>query len=135
MRREVIGALALILEVHALQQVREPVPDDVQVPRVELFLLHQHLLAHADFAEVMQQAGVAQLAQLCVRELHVAVFSGPAAIDGFRQVDGQLRDAAGMTRRGRIALLDGGDGRGHETLEQLLDVLVQQAVLDCDRRL
>ena len=47
---------------------REAVADQLELVRVELLLLHEHLLAHADLAEVVQQPRVAQLAQLLARE-------------------------------------------------------------------
>ena len=58
-------------------EIRESMADDLEILRVELLLLHQHLLAHADFAEVVQQAGVAQLAELFAREADVAIRPSP----------------------------------------------------------
>ena len=72
-RQQQLGACALELELRALIEVGEAMPDQVEVVRVELLLLHQHLLADADLAEVVQQAGVAQLAQLLAREGDVAI--------------------------------------------------------------
>ena len=102
-QRQVVGALAFELQVDALQEIREPVPDDVEVPRVKFFLLHQHLLAHADFSEVVQQARVAQLAQLLLGELHVAILAGAAAIHCFRERHRERRDATRMTGGGGVS--------------------------------
>ena len=43
--------------------------------------------AHADLAEVVQQSGVAQLAQLLAREAHVAIRAFADAIDRLREAD------------------------------------------------
>src|SRR5215831_18472551 len=90
---------ALEREVGGLREIREAAPDELQIARVELLFLDEHFLAHADFAEVVQQPGVPQLAQLIAREAHVAIRSFAAAVDGLRESDGEGRNAARMTRR------------------------------------
>ena len=123
------------MQIGRLHEIREAMADDLEVRRIELLLLHQHLLAHADLAEVVQQPGVAKLAQLLAREPQAAVGPLAAAIDRLGQPDGERRDAARMARRRRIARFDRRDRRGDEPLEQPLDVLVEPAVLDRHRGL
>src|SRR6266496_2131170 len=48
-------------------------PDEVELQRVELLRLDEHLLPHAHLAEVVQQAGVPDLADLLAREPYAAV--------------------------------------------------------------
>ena len=55
--------------------------DRLELHRIELLLLDQHLLADADLAEVVQQRGVADLAELIGREVDVAVVAVIDAID------------------------------------------------------
>ena len=49
-----------------------------------------------------------------------------------RQLDGQIGDAERVTGGRRVALLDGGDRGGDESLEQALDRFVEKVVLDRD---
>src|SRR4029079_12059122 len=77
MREEIVGTFTLELQVRALKQEGKPMANDVQVPRVELLLLHEYLLSHADLAEGVQQSGIPQLAKLLPREADVVVRSTP----------------------------------------------------------
>ena len=61
---EPVGAAPLVLQRRRSLEEREPAANRLEVAGVELLLLHQHLFAHADLAEVVQQAGVAELAEL-----------------------------------------------------------------------
>src|SRR5205085_6979338 len=117
-RQEIIRPLALELQVRALQQEREPMANDVEVPRIQLLLLDEHLLTNADFAEVVQESGIAKLAQLFARERQPAI--GPdaaAAPNRLGETDGKRRDATGVTGGRRVSLLDRGDRGGDEPLE------------------
>src|SRR5262245_66511775 len=64
---------ALEREIRGLQQILEAAADGLKILRIELLLLHEHLLAYAHFAEVVQQSRIPKLAQLLATELHLAV--------------------------------------------------------------
>src|SRR3954464_10672505 len=106
-------------------------PDDVEIPGIQLLLLDEHLLTNADFAEVVQESRVAQLAELLARELEPAIRANAAAApDGLGETHGEGRDTPRVTGRRRIALLDRRYRCRHEPLEQALDVLIEQTVFD-----
>ena len=130
MREHEVGAVALEFQLGALEQEPEPAADDLQIGWIQLLLLHQHLLAHANLAEVVEQAGVAQLAQLLPREGHRAKLPVVRAVHHLRQPHRERRHARRMAGRGGIARFDCRDCCRDEPLEQPLDVLVQLAVLD-----
>ena len=104
---------------------REALPDQRQIGRIEFLRLDQDLLSHTHLAEVVQQPGILDLAQLLAGEPHVGVGSVGCAVHGLGQRNRHGGDTAGVTERSWIALLDGRDGSLYETLEQALDVLVQ----------
>ena len=81
----------------------------------------------------MEQPGIADLTNLLAREHHVAIRAVIDAIDHVREAHGHVGDAAGMSEGRRVALFDRVHRGLHESLEQLLDLLVQPAVLDCNR--
>ena len=91
--REQLGAPALELEVGRLHEVGESMPDDLEILRVELLLLDEHLFSHADFSEVVQQPGIAKLAQLLARESNVAIGAVASAVDRLGESDAQRSDA------------------------------------------
>src|SRR5450759_75410 len=91
---QVIGALTLVSEIRGLHQIREPMANQLEVRRIQLLLLDQHLFPDADLAEVMQQPGVAKLAQLLLGETEIPVRAFTASIDRFGQANGQRRHAA-----------------------------------------
>ena len=127
--------LALVgIVLRRLHGELEAVAERLQLQRIELLLFHQHLLADADFAEVVQQRGVTDLADLIGAEVNVAILL-VVTVDDARQLDGEIGDAEGVTGCGRIALFDRSDRRGDEPFEEALDRLVEQVVLDRDRRL
>ena len=118
----------------ALEQLHA-VADAVEIRRIELLGLHEHVLAHAHLAEVVQQRGVAQLHQLVVAEFELAVRSGLAAIDDLGEPDREVSHAERVARRGGVACFDRGHRRLHESLEQLANRQVQPAVVDGHRGL
>ncbi len=111
------------------------VPDQLEVGGIELVGLDQDLLPDADLAEIVQQAGVAELPHLLGREPDHRV--GPVAgpVHRLGQADRHRGHPLGMARRGWVALLDGRHRRADEALEQPLDGFVELAVLDRDGRL
>jgi len=60
----VIQLLAQRLGLDGLAHIGEAQADGIELPVVELLGLDQHLLAHADLAEVVQHARVFDLAQI-----------------------------------------------------------------------
>src|SRR3989442_7148772 len=109
--------------------------DEREVVWVQLLRFHEHLLPHADLPEVVQQAGVLDLANLLAGEVDRAVGSVPGSIDDLGEPDGHAGDAPAVAERGRVPLLDRGDSGLHEPLEEVLDLRVELAVLDGHRRL
>src|ERR1041384_974216 len=134
----VVAALAVLLQEFRALAPELPfrgaanegvsMPHETQVGGIELLRLDQHLLAHADLAEIVEQGGVADLLQLLARELHQSVGAVRRAIDDLGETDRHAGDSARVTVRGRVALLDRVDRCQHEPLEQPFDVLVQAAV-------
>src|SRR5690348_16260547 len=122
---QIVGAFALELEIRPLQQEREAVPDELEIPGIQLLLLDENLLSHADLAEVVQEAGVAQLAKLLACEREPAIRADSATAHRLGQAHGERRDPAGVTGSCRVSLFDGRYRRGHEAFEESLDVLVE----------
>src|SRR5256885_12029793 len=58
---EKLGPLAPELALRGAPHEVVPLLDEVELQRVELLGLHEHLLPHAHLAEVVQQAGIADL--------------------------------------------------------------------------
>src|SRR5216117_1437366 len=110
-------------------------PDEVELQRIELFGLDQHLLPHADLSEIVEQPRVADLFDLFAGESDGAIGPVLGAVDHAGQSDGHVRDSSRVAERGRVTLLDRVHRGLHEPLEQPLDFFVQPAVLDRDRRL
>jgi hypothetical protein len=73
--------------------------------------------AHADLAEVVEQRGVLELAQIVGVKAGRLVGAGVGALDGLGEAHGQLRDAQRVAARRRVALLDRLDAGAHEALE------------------
>jgi hypothetical protein len=63
LRQRVVG-----LPLHAGARIPEALLEQAHVGMVQLLFLAQHVLAHADLAEVVQQRGIADLAQLLLAE-------------------------------------------------------------------
>ena len=103
--------------------------------RIEFLGLDQHFFPHSHFTEVVQQRGVAELAHLLASEVQVTVRTGIGAVHGLGQRHGQVGHAEGVPRGRRIARLDGRHRSLDEALEQVLNGLVEQAVLQRHRRL
>ncbi len=109
--------------------------DELERLVVELLRLDEHLLAHADLAEVVEEARVLELAQILAREVRVLVRTVRLAVDDLRELDREIGDAARVTARRRIARLDRFDARLHEALEEPPDLVVEHRVLERDARL
>ena len=133
--QQIVDLPLVRLVLHRLDGEVEARPDGVELQRIELLFLDQHLLADADFAEVVQQRGVANLLDLVGSEADIAILPVVDAVDHFGQLDGEVRHAERVAGGGRIALLDRRDRRGDEALEQPLDRFVEQVVLDRHRGL
>ena len=110
-------------------------PDQRGDPRRQLPRLDEHLLADADLAEVVQHGGVAQLAELVAADADGGEGPGIRAVDELREPAGEQRDALRVAGRRRVALLDRGDRRLDEPVEEALDALREPPVLDRHRRL
>ncbi len=80
----------------------EAVLHRAQLVRVELLGLDQHVLAHADLAEVVQQRGVADLLDLLAGEAQCPEFRLGQRIHLLRQGHRQRRDTLGMAGSGGI---------------------------------
>src|SRR6185437_1912805 len=111
-----------------------PLADEVQVGRIELLRLDQNLLPDADLAEVVQEAGVPDLPDLLAREPDGLVRALYGAVHHGGEGNRVVGHAAGVTEGGRVPLLDGLNGCADESFEQPLDLLIQPAVFDGDRR-
>ena len=130
-----LDLLAGVAELDPALDQLHALADPFELAGKELLGLHQHLLADADLAEVVQQGGVAELRHLLGAEAPVAVGPRAAAIHDLRQTDGEIGDAEGVARRRRVARLDRDDRGLHEPLEEPADRLDQVAVVDGDGRL
>ena len=109
--------------------VAKAIFDQLQLVRLQLLGLGQHVLAHADLAEIVQQRGVAKFTQFVPAEADVAQPGAVDTIDRDRQALGKTGDAEGMAGGDRIARLDGLHRGADETFEQLFDIGVENAVL------
>ncbi len=109
--------------------------DQLKFHGVEFLGFHQHLLADADLAEIVQQAGVADLPQLPLREEGLAVGSVGCAVDSLRESHRQVRHPARMARGHGITAFNGGHGSVDEAFDEQLDLLPQRRVLHRDARL
>src|SRR5438309_1556420 len=119
------------------EQRLESSAQDLQLVRLQLVRLDEHVLADADLAEIVQQRRVAQLLALVAGELRPA----PAARRPVRarqrvgEADREPGHAARVTRRGRVARFDRDHAGADESLEELLDLLVEQSIVDGRRGL
>ncbi|MNK80723.1 hypothetical protein D3C87_1004480 [compost metagenome] len=109
--------------------------DQLLAVRIELLGLDQNLLAHADLPQIVKQARIAQLPNLLPAEVKLPEVPHVEAIDLLGECHGQAGDPRRVARGGRVSRLDGGDRGVHEALEEALDTLVEDVVLDRDRRL
>src|SRR6266571_8547538 len=101
---EVFGPLAPKLALRGAPDERVAVADEPQVGGVELLGLDEHLFAHADFAEVVQEGGIADLFQLFAREAHAAIWTVARTVHHLREPHGHARHPAAVTIGRRIAL-------------------------------
>jgi hypothetical protein len=99
-------------------QVLEALEHAVELAVVQLLGLDQDLLADADLAEVVEEAGVLDLPQLLRREADVAEGGQVAAVDDLGEGDGEVGDPLAVAAGGRVALLDGRDAGSHEAFER-----------------
>ena len=120
------------LDLGRLQCELEPRADRVALVRVELLGLHQHLLAHADLAEVVEQRRVLELLQIAAAEADVGERPVAHRADALGQAAREHADAARVAAGGRVALLDRLHARAHEALEDALDLVVKERVLERD---
>ena len=107
-------------------------PDQLEMPRVELLGLHEDFLAHPDLAEVVKQRGVANLAHLVGGEPHMAQGPLGGAVHGRGHRHRELGDAGGMPGGGGVAGLDGGDRGLDEAFEEAVDAVVEPAIVEGD---
>ena len=110
-------------------------PDDVELPRKELLLFHQHGFFDGNLADVVQHGREADLAHLLDAELGLPKRPRTSTVDGLREPDGVLGHALGVAGGGRIARFDGGHAGIDETFEQALLLLEQHTVFDRKRGL
>ena len=106
--------------------------DRLERVRVELLRFDEHLLAHADLAEVVQERCVLELLHFALRELHAGVRAAIGAIDRLREAAREHAHTKRMAARRRITLLDRLHTRAHEALEDAADLVVQERVLERD---
>ena len=123
---------ARVAQLEAAPDDLAALPDQVELARRELLGLDQHVLAHADLAEVVEQRGVADLLHLVGREADLAEGAAIGAVHRGGQRHREVGHPEGVARGGRVARLDRGDRGLHEALEQRLDGLVEAAVLERD---
>ena len=132
---ETTDFLSRVPELEAPLEDLRPLADQLEALRQELLGLDEHVLAHADFTEVVQERGIADLADLIGGEMQVAERSADRARgglgDGHRQIGNPERVPGG----GGVARLDGGDRSIDEALEEHAHAFVQPAVVERDRRL
>ena len=120
---------------HRLLDVAEAQLHQVHLLRVELLRLHEHVLAHADLAEIVQEARVADLLQVLRGEVGVPVHPAAHPVHGLRQGYRVDRHPVGMAGGGGVPGLDCLHRCLDEAFEQGLDLLVEPVVLQGDRRL
>ncbi len=126
-----LQVLQLALQIVLFDQLidaQKPRFDQLQLVVIELLGFDQHLLAHADLAEVVQQRSVANLPDLFAGETHRRKLAVAQTIDGHSQAGGELGDAEAVTRGRWIALFDRCHRRGDEALKEVADVLNQDVV-------
>ena len=87
---------AAVAELDAALDELHPLRDHLEVPRVELLGLHQHLFADAHLAEVVEQRGVADRLHLVGREADLAEGAGVGAVRRRGQRHRQVRHPEGM---------------------------------------
>ena len=131
----VLQLLAQRLGLDGLAHIGQTQADDLELPIVELLGLDQHLLAHADLAEVVQHARVFDLAQIVAREVHGSERPVGDGVHLLGQGHAQGGHAPRMAGGGRIARLDRGDRGVDEALEQSPDLVVEDRVLQRHARL
>src|SRR5207237_921962 len=125
-----LAAEDLVLE--GAHRELEAAADHVELVREELLRLEEHLFADADLAEVVEERRVLELAEIVAGPGDALVGPGVAALDRAREADREIRDAARVTARRRIALLDRLDARAHEALQHVLYLGVEDRVLERD---
>ena len=109
--------------------------DELELQGIKLLGFDQHLLPHADLAEIMEQAGIADLLDLLPGERHAAIGAVLRAVDDGGESHRHVGDPSRVAEGGRVPLLDRVHRGPYEPLKQPLDLLVQPAVFDRDRRL
>ena len=80
----------------------EALEDPVELRLVQLLGLDQDLLADADLAEVMEQAGVLDLSQFLAAEVERREGRRVAAVDELGEGDGEVGDPLTVAAGGRL---------------------------------
>ena len=121
-----------VLDLHRTLNELEARLDHLELAGHQLLRLDQDVLAHADLAEVVQQARVAQLLELVLGEVDVPILADLDPRDLAGQAGGQAFDATRVTGGARVSLLDRGHAGLDEPVEQGLDRVEQVLVVDGD---
>ncbi len=106
--------------------------DDLELVGEELLGFEEDLFADADLAEVVEQRGILQLADVVAGPGHVGVDRAAGERERAGEADGEVGDAAGVAARRRVALLDRLDAGADEALEHVLDLGVENGILERD---
>ncbi len=114
-RRQLVGR---VLELHRTLNEVEPGLDHFELAGHELFGLDEDVLPHADLAEVVEQTCVAELLELVVSHVYVAILPSSDLSHGVGESGRQRLNATRVTGGARISLLDRGHARLHEAVEE-----------------
>jgi len=94
--QQVLDLLASVSELEAALDQLHALADAVELAGQELLRLHEHLLAHADLAEIVQEGGVAELGHLLGAETRGAIGPGLRTVDRRGETHREVGDAGRM---------------------------------------